>query len=432
MTTAESVLGITRARESSAVNTFRMTADPPVFLRGDGPWLYDDRNRKWLDLVCGSGTSNLGHNHPAHLKALNEALATGILHTGTRLPSPFRARLYEELISILPAELGCIQFANSGAEANETAIKVAQYATGRTRLIAFEGGYHGRTLGALSLTDGARIRKPFSLLHEIVDFLPFPGSPGNDGNRVDTCLAHLADRLDGLQKVNDLPAALFVEAIQGVNGVRVPPDGFLSGVRDLTLRHKVLMVCDEIWCGFGRAGRWFSFERTGIVPDMVTLGKAMTGGLPLSAVAASPAILKAWPPGIHTSTFQGNPLACNMAAATIRTIRSDRLLSHVERTIEPVLERFLRPLDALDCVGDVRIAGAQAAVEFVDEFGRPNPDSALAVAKAAQARRILVYLGGGEGNSLMVVPPINIEGAHLSKGLAEIVTLVKENCGNGE
>ncbi len=431
MTGTETALGITRVHESSAANTFRFTADPPVFLRGDGPWLFDDRGRKWLDLVCGSATSNIGHNHPAHIAALRETLATGILHTGTRLPSPFRARLYEELVSILPEELSCIQLANSGAEAVEAAIKAAQYATGRKRLISFEGGYHGRTIGSLSLTDGGSIREPFSVLHGLVDLLPYPGSPGTGSDEADTCLRRLSDRLEELGRTGDLPAAMVVEAIQGVSGVLSPPAEFLSGIRDLARRHGVLMVCDEIWCGFGRAGSWFSFENTGVVPDMVTMGKAMSGGLPLSAVAAPPEVLKVWPPGMHTSTFQGNPLACNMAVATIRTIRGDDLLAHVEQTVEPVLERVLRPLDALERICGVRVAGAQAAVDIVDRDGKPDRETALHLQSAVHSRRILIYLGGRCGNSLMFVPPINIDGAPLSEGLEKAVRLITDELVTG-
>lgn len=423
---------ITRVHESSAANTFRICAEPPVFRRGDGAWLYDGDGRKWLDLVCGSATSNLGHNHPAHQRALREAMATGILHTGTRLPSPFRARFYAELASILPPDLACLQLANSGAEAIEAAIKAAQFATGRQRLIAFEGGYHGRTLGALSLTDGDRIRAPFSVLDGQVDFMPYPGlhEPGVD--RVDMCLSRLAHRLEELRRAAELPAALVIEAIQGVAGVWAPAAAFLSGVRDLTRRYQVLMIADEIWNGFGRAGRWFAFERAGIEPDMVTMGKGMSGGLPLSAVAASPDILKSWPPGMHTSTFQGNPLACSMATATIGVIRQDRLLAHVRDSIEPALDRALRPLADLSRVGGVRVAGAQGAVDILDTGGAPDPATATRLQRAALARRILIYQGGRAGNSVMIVPPVNIEVKQLSQGLTEIAALVTEELtGNG-
>ena len=425
MTSPESVLELTRTHESTAANTFRIAADPPVFLRGDGSWLYDRQGRSWLDLTCGSGTSNLGHNHPAHVEALQEAIATGILHTGTRLPSPFRARLYKELASILPPGLECIQLANSGAEANEAAIKAAQFFTGRTRLITFEGGYHGRTLGALSVTDGERIRKPFSVLRGIVDCFPYPQSEGSGSDGTDSCLSRLSARLEELERAGDLPAALVIEAIQGVSGVLSPPTRFLAGVRELTRRYNVLMVCDEIWNGFGRSGGWFSFESAGLVPDMVTLGKALSGGLPLSAVASSPTILKAWPPGMHTSTFQGNPLACNMAVATIRTIRKDGLLEHVADSIEPALDRTLRPLAAHVRILDVRVAGAQAAVEIVDQNGKPDANAAVRLQVAALARRLLIYAGGRDSNAVMLVPPINIDERDLAWGLSEFLQLIR-------
>ena len=269
------------------------------------------------------------------------------------------------------------------------------------------------------------------MLHELVDFLPYPGSRGTGGDDVGTCLTRLSDRLEELRKTDDLPAALVVEAIQGVSGVLSPPAEFLSGIRDMTRRHGVLMVCDEIWCGFGRAGAWFSFESSGVVPDMVTMGKAMSGGLPLSAVAAPTAILKAWPHGMHTSTFQGNPLACNMAVATIRTIRGDDLIAHVGHTVEPVLERALRPLDALERIRGVRVAGAQAAVDIMDGDGCPDRETAIRVQSAVHARRILIYLGGRCGNSLMFVPPINIDGAHLSEALGEAAGLIKHELETG-
>ncbi len=425
MNSADSFLELTRTHESTAANTFRVSMAPPVFLRGEGPWLFDQSGAKWLDFACGSGTSNLGHNHPAHIEALHEAIATGILHTGTRLPSPFRARLYGELASILPAGRGCIQLANSGAEANEAAVKAAQYFTGRKRLISFAGGYHGRTLGALSVTDGERIRAPFPVFRKTVDFMPYACSEGSGRGGSDWCLAQLKTRLRNLERNDKLPAAVIIEPIQGVAGVRSAPTSFLAGVRELTRRHKILMICDEIWSGLGRSGRWFSFENAGVVPDLVTMGKGLSGGLPLSAVAAAPAILKAWPPGMHTSTFQGNPLACNMAVATIRTIREEGLLDHVANAIEPALERMLRPLSEHERVADIRVSGAQAAIEIVDGSGHPDARAVHRLQAAALERQLLVYAGGRHVNSVMIVPPVNISERDLVNGLSELVGLIR-------
>ena len=424
MKSADEALGLTRALESTAANTFRISREPPVFVRGEGSWLEDETGNRWLDLVCGSSTSNLGHNHPAHIEALQEAIATGILHTGTRLPSPFRAALYDELASILPEECDCIQLANSGAEANEAAIKAAQFYTGRKRLIAFAGGYHGRTLGALSVTDGARIRAPFSVSRDTVDFMPYARANDWAAGRSDCYLDQLANRLNELKRAGDLPAAVIIEPIQGVNGVWLASAPFLAAVRELTRQHGILMICDEIWSGFGRCGRWFSFEPTGLVPDLITVGKGFSAGLPLSAVAGSSAILKAWPPGMHTSTFQGNPLACNMAVATIRAIRGEGLLEHVASTVEPVLGQGLSLLAEHERIADIRIAGAQAAIDIVDETGQPDALAVHRLQRAALERNLLIYAGGQQGNSTMIVPPININEADLAWGLAELTELI--------
>ena len=417
-----STLRLTRIHESSAANTFRISDDPPVFVHGEGPWLRDRDGGRWLDLVCGSGTSNLGHNFPAHSDAIREALATGIVHTGTRLPSPFRAELYGVLASILPDDLSCIQLANSGAEAVEAAIKAAQFTTGHSRLIAFEGGYHGRTLGALSVTSGERLRQPFSLLRELVSFVPYPGNA--EGVSLERCLDRASAECRRLDRAGEPAAAIIVEAIQGVSGVRIPPPGFLEGLREISDRHVSKLICDEIWCGFGRAGRWFAFERSGAVADLVVVGKALSGGLPLSGVAASPGVLQAWPAGIHTSTFQGNPVACNMAVATIRSIREHRLLEHVSGTLEPALGRTLNRLTDHPRVSGVRIAGAQAAIDIVGPNGQPDGRAAAAVQAAAMKEGLLVYAGGLDGNSVMVVPPINIGEGDLTGGLEKLAGLI--------
>ena len=425
----DQILGITRQRESSAANTFRTTDAPPVFTSGEGAWLRTATGERYLDLVCGSATSNLGHGHPAHRAAVARALDTGIIHTGTRLPSPFRAELYDRLASVLPARLGCFQLVNSGAEAVEAALKAAQYATGRRRLLACAGGYHGRTLGALSVTHGARIRAPFTTLERIVDFLPYPYAtdPVGPVHHTRACLAALDARLQELAEAEDLPAALIVEAIQGVGGVIVPPREFLAGLRARCRAHGVLLIADEIWSGFGRCGKWFSFEHSGIEPDLVVLGKALSGGLPLSAVAGPSEVLKAWPPGMHTSTFQGNPLACAMAVATIDTIRADGLLDRAANTIEPLLRRKLASLGGLPGVHDIRVAGAQAAIEFVHERGGPNADRVDRLQRRCLDEHLLVYGGGWHGNALMLVPPLIIEEGDLGAALDRIVAIVRDD-----
>jgi 4-aminobutyrate aminotransferase-like enzyme len=409
-------LRLTRAHESTAANTFRLVPNPPVFVRGEGPWLFTADGAQYLDLVCGSATTSLGHGHPAHLAALQQVLATGILHTGTRLPSPFRAELYDRMRAILPPGLTRIQLVNSGAEAVEAAIKAAQFATGRRRLVAFEGGYHGRTLGALSLTSGTRIRAPFHLLTESVDMLPYPGPDAS----ADQALAAAA----ALFTTGDLPALVLVESVQAVSGLIPAGRAFLRGLSELCRQHDIPLALDEVWNGIGRTGQWFGFDQAGITPDLVIMGKALSGGLPLSAVAAGERFLGQWPAGMHTSTFQGNPLACAMAVATLETIRKEDLLHHVRSVIAPLLTLALMPLRDNPGVADVRVAGAQAAISFCTPDGQPDPARAQALQRAMLERQTLVYGGGKSGECLMLVPPINLAAEPLSRALADLVMLI--------
>lgn len=430
---AARTLALTRAHESTAVNTFALGEAPPVFVRGEGAWLATAEGRRCLDLVGGSAVSVLGHGHPAHAAAIAAALASGILHTGTRLPSPWRAALYERLAAVMPPGLDCFHLVSSGAEAVETAMKAAMHATGRHRVLAFEGGYHGRTLGALAATWSARLRAPFATLREPVTFLPYPYAfraepPCHDAEALSRrCLAALAAELARPDVAK--PACLLVEAVQGVGGVVAAPASFLQGVRALTAAHGVLLVADEIWSGFGRAGDWLSFRPAGIVPDLVVTAKALSGGLPLGAVAGPAAILKAWPPGMHTSTFQGNPLACAMATATLDELERQGWVGQARERIAPLLAAALEPLKRHPSVRAVRVRGAQAAVELVGADGAPDPLAVRAVQRACLARDVLAYGGGWHGNALMLVPPLVVDSADLAQGLERVLDAVTEAVG---
>lgn len=414
MTADPHVIENNQRYESSAANTFKLTDTPPVFVSGKGAELMTSSGERFLDFVAGSSTNALGYGHPAHRDALMQASAGGIYHTGTRLPSRFRVELYEKLADILPTGLDCFQLANSGSEAVEVAIKAAQFTTGRHGLIAFEGGYHGRTLGALSVTDNRRIREPFSVLTDQVRFVPYPVAEQE---------ASLLRLKKALVELN--PAAVIIEAVQGVSGVRLPSAGFLKQVRKLCTAHDALMIVDEIWNGFGRCGTWFGFERDGVTPDLVVMGKAMSASLPLAGVAGPASILKAWPPGMHTSTFQGNPLACAMATAVIDTIENENLLTHVIDVIQASFLELADELDGLPGIASSRVCGAQVAIVLETTDGAPDTQRSTAVQKAGLSAKLLLYGGGMSGECVMLVPPLVMTKDQLDRGLSQLLDLIK-------
>lgn len=394
---------LTREIESSAANTFRLSQTPPLFLRGEGPHLFTADGTRYVDLVCGSATTLLGHGHPAQVSAIEEVLRSGVLHTGTRLPSPSRAALYEELRKHLPGHLDSIHLANSGSEAIETALKAAMHITKRKDFIAFEGGYHGRTLGALALTNAPHLRTPFEPWTDPwVSFAPYAATD----ETANEALQELEEQLRAAPC-----AAVVIEAIQGVSGVLGPSPKFLEGVASLANQHGALLILDEIWSGLGRSGRWFAFELAGLEPDMVALGKGLSASLPLSAVAGRADVLKSWAPGTHTSTFQGNPLACAAAVATLRTLDAEDLIKRAETTLAPLVR------DAFGAQPGLRIVGAQSALDL------GSPEAVADVQRRALDAGLLVY---GSGESLMLVPPLNIPTTVFSEALNRLKSLILE------
>ena len=409
---------VTKVFESTAVNTFKLLDTPPVFIRGEGPWLYSDKDEKYLDLVCGSATSNLGHNHPEHIKAIEEVTKTGILHTGTRLISPYRANLYQQLSDFTETPNISIHLSNSGSESIETAIKITRFITKRHRFISFEGGYHGRTLGALSVTHSEKIKSPFiGKIGDFVTFAPFP----REKSEVGFCLEKCSEIFEYYESIEEPIAGLIIEAVQGVSGVWGPWSSFLDGLENLTKIHGSLFIADEIWSGLGRSGKKFSFNYSRISPDLIVLGKGLSSSMPLSAVIAKGDLLKRWTPGAHTSTFQGNPISCAAACATLKEIEKSSLVEYVNKSIEPCFYNLSERLKNYEKVSAVRFAGAQCAIEFGN-----SKTANLVQNLALQQAKMLTYGGGRNGECVLILPPLNIDKFLLEKALDTLTEIITE------
>lgn len=287
-----------------------------VLVRGEGAYVWDADGARYLDLLAGIATNALGHAHPTLTGAVSAQLAT-LGHVSNFFATRPQVALAERLLELLQAPQGSrVFFANSGSEANEGAFKIARR-TGRPRILALEGAFHGRTLGALALTHKPSYREPFQPLPGGVEHLPF--------GDVDALRA----------AVDDTVAAVVLEPLQGEAGVRPLPEGYLRLARELTTAHGALLVLDEVQSGIGRTGQWFAHTRHGVVPDVVTLAKGLGGGIPVGAVVAlgeGPASLLG--AGQHGTTFGGNPVAAAAALATLHVIERDDLLASTRRVGE--------------------------------------------------------------------------------------------------
>lgn len=300
----------TERYRGSVMNTF---GDPQrVLVRGEGSTVWDVDGNRYLDLLAGIAVNALGHAHPAIVEAVTEQLGA-LGHVSNFFTTEPQVRLAERLAALLDVGHDVpvrTFFANSGTEANEAAFKATRR-TGRTTVVVAEGSFHGRSMGALALTSKAAYREPFEPLPGDVRWVPYGD----------------ADALAAA--VDDTVAAVLLEPIQGEAGVVVPPDGYLEHARAVTHQHGALLWIDEVQTGVGRTGDWFAFQRSGIVPDLVTLAKGLGGGFPIGACIGVGEAATLLGPGNHGTTFGGNPVACAAALAVIETIEGEGLLQHV-------------------------------------------------------------------------------------------------------
>ena len=340
------------------MNTF----GPPrrVLVRGDGPYVWDADGSRYLDLLGGIAVNVLGHAHPTLTATISAQLGT-LGHVSNLFATPTQVALAERLLALAGADADSrVFFTNSGAEANEAAFKMARR-TGRPRILALEGAFHGRTMGALALTHKAAYREPFEPLPGGVEFLPFGDVPALEA-------AMAAD-----------VAALVLEVVQGEVGVRPLPAGYLARARQLADEHDVLLVVDEVQTGVGRTGAWFAYQRPelggGVQPDVVTLAKGLGGGFPIGAVVAlgsrAAGLLGT---GQHGTTFGGNPVAAAAALATLGVLERDDVLSHARE----LSDRWSAALLASSpLVTEVRAVGLLIAVELAGPIAAQVADQAL-------------------------------------------------------
>jgi 4-aminobutyrate aminotransferase len=383
--------------------------------RAQGSWVWDVDGRRYLDLGSGIAVTNTGHRHP-HVVAAIHAQVDRLLHTSVVVKHQPYIRAAEAVAGLAPfLDHPQVFFCNSGAEAVDGVMKLARRATGRPGVVAFRRAFHGRTMAATGITTAkASYQEGYAPFLPHMHVAPYcvPGAtsahPGDDG-------AVVAEALRGLDEVlgaadPSTVGALIVEPVLGEGGYVVPPVAWLAGLRERCDAHGILLVFDEVQCGFGRTGRPFAAEAFGVSPDVVLFAKGVASGLPLAGIIAGSGLMARWPNGAHGTTFGGNPVSCAAAVATIEVLESAGLYERALAIGEVVMGR-LRAIGA-PVVVEVRGIGGMIGVELRDK----------AAAEAVQARSladgVIVLTCGPEGNVLRLIPPLTITDAELDHGLA--------------
>ena len=381
-------------------NVTYLADDFPIFWESArGATVTDVDGNRYIDCTAAFGVANVGHANPHVTQAVAEQAERLVHGMGDVHPTEIRVRLFERLAEILPRELSRAFLATTGSEAVEVALKTAMLATGRSRFASFHGAYHGLSFGALAVGGIDRFRRAFAAALSEPLLLEFP----RDGSGIS--LEQAAQRThDALEHAGDI-AAVIVEPVQGRAGCFRPIVGYLTALRRICDDLGILLILDEIYTGFGRTGRWFAFEREGVIPDVLCIGKALGSGFPISAAVGTAAVMDAWPrstgEALHTSTYLGNPIGCAAALATIAEMRRLDLPQRAARLGNELATR-LRRLRAHQRVADVRGCGLFWAVQF-----RGTSVAGVAV-KSALARGAIFLQSGVTGDSITIAPPLTI------------------------
>ena len=385
--------------------------------RGEGSWLITTDGERYLDYSSGIGVTNTGHAHPRVVAAV-QAQATKLLHGQQNIVYHEPGlRLYDRLRTVLPGGPWQAFLSNSGAEAVEASVKLARAATGRPVILVFRGGYHGRTAQTMALTTAKNVYR--------ADFEPLPGSvyataypycyraPGGGHAADAACTCDWEAELDLTLHTLTYPehvAAIIVEPVLGEGGYIVPPPGFLPRLREITRRHGILLVADEVQTGFGRTGELFAVRHWDVEPDILVFAKGIASGLPLSGIIARADLMARWRPGAHGGTFGGNVVACAAANATLDVIEDEGLVANARDRGAQLLGGLRSLAAAHPAIGDVRGLGCMVAIEFVkpnEGDGRvPDPEMTKRVIGEALERHLIVLSAGPYAQVARIIPPL--------------------------
>lgn len=404
----------------SALSPVLKQATPVLAVRGEGVHLYDESGRAHLDFTAGIGVTSTGHCHPRVVAAAQEQAGKLVHGQYTTVMHQPLLTLTERLGEVLPAGLDSLFFVNSGSEAVEAAMRLAKQATGRPNIIAFQGGFHGRTMAAASMTTSAtKFRSGYGPLMPGVALAPFPNA-FHYGWDEETATRFALRELDQLLATVTAPAdtaAIIVEPVLGEGGYVPANTAFLRGLRERADRHGILLILDEVQTGFGRTGKFWGHDHFDGRPDIVVTAKGLASGFPLSAIAAPTALMeKAWP-GSQGGTYGGNAVACAAAIATLDVIQDEKLVENAAARGAQLFTGLREVAAAHTAIGDVRGLGLMAGTEFTDADGEPDGATAARVHAAAVERGLLLLTCGTQGQVVRMIPPLVVSEEQVVEGL---------------
>ena len=395
-------------------------ATPVLAARGEGVYLWDEADRRYLDFTAGIGVTSTGHCHPRVVEAAQRQVATLIHGQYTTVMHRPLLTLVERLGEVLPERLDSMFFVNSGSEAVEASVRLARHATGKPNIVVFQGGFHGRTMGAAAMTtSGTKFRAGIGPLMGGVVVAPFPTAfrYGWDEQAATTFALRELDYLLATQSAPAETAAFVVEPVLGEGGYIPANPAFLAGLRERADRYGILLIIDEVQTGFGRTGEFWGHQHFGVEPDVLITAKGLASGFPLSGIAAPTELMqRAWP-GSQGGTYGGNAVACAAALATLDVIAEEGLVANAAARGAELAEGLRKVAADTPAIGDVRGLGLMQASEFVGPDGEADPDTAIRAQQAAAERGLLLLTCGALGNVVRMIPPLVVTAQQVSEAL---------------